>query len=146
MIEYEDAVSEMFAQFNNKWESEASGIVGYTPDVRWPGVSEGDVPVNKFWCRVSQQTVDEYQTGLSNGENNRYTTIGLIFVQLFCPRTVDSSYWNGRKLAKIARNAFRGHTTENKVWFRNARINELDPENAFYRFNIIAEYEYDQIG
>ena len=81
---------------------------------------------SKFWARVSQQTVEEAQTTLRNGDcGQRYTSDGLLFVQLFIPRSDSKGMEKGRKLAIVARDSYRGVTTPGKVWFRNQRIKEL---------------------
>lgn len=145
---YVDAIDQMFSLFNSAWNAETMAIVGYVPDVRWPGVEEPGTPdASKYWARVSQQTVIEEQSTISDDNGKRrYTASGLIFVQLFCPKSEAAAMENGRKLAIIARNSFRGKTTSGKVWFRNARINELAPEESAYRFNVVAEYEYDEVS
>lgn len=148
MITYEEAIDEIFGIFNAAWFGDSAAVVGYVPEVRWPGVEEPEKPeLSKFWARVSQQTVIEGQSSLRNGDGGqRYTTDGLVFVQIFCPKSDSLGMTNGRKLAIIARNAFRGNATSGQVWFRNARINELPPEENWYRFNVVAEYEYDENG
>ena len=148
MITYEEAIDEIFGIFNAAWLAESAAVAGYIPEVRWPGVEEPEKPdLAKFWARVSQQTVIEGQSSLRNGDaGQRYTTDGLVFVQIFCPKSDSLGMTNGRKLAIIARNGFRGNATSGQVWFRNARINELPPEENWYRFNVVAEYEYDENG
>lgn len=151
MTTYTQAVDAMFKLFNDAWSAGASAIVGSVPPIRWQGVEGRDKPLpNSYWCRVSTQNVLERQTthktGVAIGENRRYTSSGLLFVQLFCPMSSADAMDKGRQLATLARDAFRGKTTPNDVWFRNARINELPPEESFYRFNIVVEYEYDDIG
>lgn len=148
---YTQAVDAMFALFNVAWSAGAAAIVGSVPQIRWQGVEgTSPPPVNGYWCRVSTQNVIEQQTthktGIAPNENRRYTSSGLLFVQLFCPMSDAQAMDKGRQLAMLARNAFRGKSTSNDVWFRNARINELSPEDNSYRFNIIVEYEYDDIG
>lgn len=145
---YVSAVDQMFALFNVAFSANAPAVVGYMPDIRWQGINEGTTPnAAKYWCRVSQQTVIEEQTALAddNGKK-RYTASGLIFVQLFCPIADVEASPKGRLLAVIARNAFRGKTTSGKVWFRNVRINELPNQESAVRFNVVAEYEYDEIS
>jgi len=148
VITYEEAIDEIFGIFNAAWLDNSAAVVGYVPEVRWPGVEEPEKPdLSKFWARVSQQTVIEGQSSLRNGDaGQRYTTDGLVFVQIFCPKSDSLGMTNGRKLAIIARNSFRGNATSGQVWFRNARINELPPEENWYRFNVVAEYEYDENG
>jgi len=144
---YTEAVDAINGAFYEAWQAEAASIVGSVPEIRWQGVEADKPPQNVFWCRVSIQTVYEEQTTLSNDNGTkRYRTGGLVFVQIFCPTADAQAMDKGRKLAIVARNAFRGKQTANGVWFRNARINELPPEDDAYRLNVVADYEYDDIG
>ncbi|MGH8711236.1 MAG: hypothetical protein ACREVA_07960 [Burkholderiales bacterium] len=147
MVTYEQAIDEMFNDFYVSWLANSASIVSYVPNVRWPNIDEGSLDAGKFLARLSQQTVIEKQASLRGEENlQRYTTYGLIFVQIFCPRSDSTAMEKGRKLANLARNVFRGHSTQNNVWFKNARVQELEPEQKFYRLNVIAEYEYDEVA
>ena len=152
MIEFDEVRNEIFALFNAAWEANTAAIVGYVPEVRWQGVQERDLPESsKFWVRVSKQTVFEEQATLSTCEGKpgqkKYTASGLVFVQLFCPKSNAQAVELGQKLAKVARNAFRGKTTPGKIWFRNARINDgIPPEELYERFNVVTEFEYDELG
>lgn len=146
MTTYEEAIDEIFEIFKVAWDANSAAIVGYVPEIRWQGVEEPNSPdYSKFWCRVSQQTVIEQQSGFRNGECKPYTTEGLVFIQIFCPKSDSESMTKGRKLAIVGRDAFRGNSTSGKVWFKNARVNELPAEIQWIRLNVVAEYEYDEI-
>lgn len=140
------AIKSMFALFNTAWAANTTAIAGYVPKVYWPGIEDAaKADPTKFWARVSQQTVLESQTTLAE-PTKRFTAKGLIFIQLFCPKTNSTSIDLGRSLAVVARNAFRGKTSSQHVWFRDARINELPSEESYHRFNVVVEYEYDEMG
>lgn len=148
---YPQAIDDMFKTFNDAWQAGAAAVVGSIPTVYWHGVeSSVNPPTNVYWVRVSTQTVLERQTtfksGIAPSENRRYTAQGLLFIQLFCPMSDSQSMDRGRRLAVLARDAFRGAETVNGVWFRNARINELPPEENSYRFNVVVEYVFDDLG
>lgn len=133
------------------WQANAPAIVGYVPEVRWPNDQERDLPAGeKFWARLSIQTVLSEQTTLAasveGAGKRRYTSSGLIFVQLFCPKSNVEADELGKLLAETAQNSFRGKSTPGKVTFSHVRINPLPPENLFYRYNIVAEFEYDEIA
>jgi hypothetical protein len=150
MTTHVDARDAMLGLFNTGWQA-AAAIVGAVPAIYWQDVTVIAPPVtNAYWCRVSTQGVGEYQTthktGIAPDNNRRYTSYGLLLVQIFCPTSVAGAGAKGRELAVLARNIFRGKATANDVWFRNARINEIPPEPNFYRFNVICEYQYDDIG
>jgi hypothetical protein len=150
--ELDIAVEEMQTLFDTAWQANAGAIFGYVPGVEWAGrESPGKIDTSKVWARFSTQNVFEQQATLSTcvgaAFQKRYEASGLIFVQLFLPKTVANAVILGRKLAKVARNAFRGKKTESGVTFYNARINDdLPPEELFYRINVVAEYDFDEIG
>lgn len=155
MLQYEQARDEMFALFKTAWDANSAAVVGYVPEVRWQGKeiatpNAGKPDRTKFWARVSIQSVLEQQATLSNcvvePGKKKYESAGLIFVQVFGPKSVDNSYELLQQLAKVARNAYRGKTTPGNVWFRNVRINTLNPEELFYRLNVVGEYEFNEIG
>jgi hypothetical protein len=145
---YSTAIKSMFSLFFTAWQAGATSIVGYIPNINWPGIEKPTKEdASKFWARVSQQTVDEGQTALAGaGSRRRYTAKGLIFIQLFCPKTDSRSIDLGRSLAVLARDSFRGKISTENVWFRNVRIQELDAEESYHRFNVVVEYEYDEMG
>lgn len=153
MIEttYPVAVSAIFKAGVDAITAGAAALVGYTPDMRFQGFEKNGKPDgSKFWLRFSQQTVNERQATLSTCAGlpgqKRYTTTGIVFVQFFCPRSLQTGMELGRKLAILARDAYRGHALDDSIWFRNARINELAPESDSYRLNVVADYEYDELG
>lgn len=158
---YTTAVDEIFAQARAKLGRgslnagasigcAATTLIGYEIDVRWQGVELASTPdATKYWARVSIQGVSEAQVSLADEvtgpAKRRYEPKGLIFVQVFAPMVADGMD-KGRKLAMIARDAFRGQQTASGVVFRNVRINELPNDGKSYRFNVVAEYEYDDIA
>jgi hypothetical protein len=144
-LAYQTAVDTMFGIARTALNSGSAAIVGYVPEVRWQGVEKDEKPpVDKFWLRVTQQTVDEGQSTLRDGTNGkRYTNTGLIFCQLFCPMSDAKCMEKGRALGVLLRNAFTAAQTE--IMFTHARINELTPEGKAQRFNVVSDYEYDEI-
>ena len=143
---YKQAVEEMFEFFYLKWVVDSLTVLTYVPEIRVDGDGQVDNQDNeKFWCRFSQQTVTTQQSTFRSDTPKRYTTHGLIYIQIFCPKQ-QNSISVGRSLADIAKKIFQGHTTSDNIWFRNSRIRELDPEDLWYRFNIVSEYQYDEEG
>lgn len=147
----ETARDEIYTLFTDIWADLINGpssIVSYIPEVRYPGIEKPEKPdQTKFWVRNSLQIISQPQTclnGGTNGSKTRYTTHGLFFSQLFCPKNDNNGITNGWKLSIIIRNAFRGTTTPGKIFFRNPTIKQLDDEAHFHRFNIVVEYEYDE--
>ncbi len=150
MTNYEEATDEILAVFNTVMKLNSATLIGYMLDIRWPGIIEPSKPDgSKFWARASIQTVASPQSSLSTcveePYQRRYTTNGLLFIQFFCPLSLATSMTQGRKLAIVSQNAYRGKKTAGGVWFKNVRINELPPEALFHRFNVVSEFEFDEL-
>lgn len=150
--ELDTAFDEMRALFLAAWNANAGSVFGYVPEIEWHGVEKPEnINRENVWVRFSTTNVFEQQATLSacvdEPYKRRYQASGLIFVQLFLPKTVDNASVLGVTLAKVARNAFRGKKTAGGVTFHNVRINDnLPPELLCYRINVVAEYDFDEIG
>ena len=145
-MNYSQAVSEINKIFNDKWIAESSAIGTYIPEIRWNGIEKLDKPdPSKFWLYHSVYNVTDEQKTLSNNVvgGKRYQSEGVILIQLFCPKSILNSKDKGRKLASIARNAYR--SVQSEVDFKNATIKDIDPEELYYRFNVIVDYSFDEI-
>jgi len=147
MVDFVSARSALCAHVDEAWQAGAVGIVGYIPELRFPRIVYKE-PVNPsvHWGQVSIQSVMSSQTAFGSGnKQRRYTEDGLIFIQLFAPKSEIEGAEQQDQLAHIMRAAFRGRSVPGKIWFRNARINDLDPEDEMLRLNVVAEYEYNEI-
>lgn len=145
-----NAYLEISQAFQDGWAANAAAIVGYVPEIRWFGQEEGSLPDgSKYWARHSVESVFEEQTSLATmvGKpgQKRYTQTGLVFVQLFCPKEAINVAQNGRLLAEVAKAVYRGKRV-GCIYFRNVRIIPVDSEKQYYRFNVVAEYEHDEIA
>ena len=146
MADYEQALADIFGLFNTTWTANTTAIVGYVPPVRWPGIEEPTTPDrSKFWARVSQKTVSETQAAFRNGNHGqRFENRGICYVQIFCPVSESGAISKGRKLAEVARGAFRAKQSPNGVWFRNAKITEMPTEQDWFAFTVRVDYIYDE--
>lgn len=151
---YPQAIDEIFALFKAAWDANAASIVGSAvpPTIIWKGVEPKDgPPINEFFARIATQQVGEpqstFKSGVAEDSSRRYTANGLVIVQLFLPMSDSQAMRKGLLLGQMVKEAFRGKSTASCVWFRNARINDaIPPEENLYRLNVIAEYEYDEVG
>ena len=145
MVDFVTARDQICERFNMHWQTNAAGIVGYIPEIRFPRiVYKTPIDPSVHWGRLSLQTVNSEQVAFGCNGKKRYNEIGLVFVQLFGPISEIEAGEQQDKFAQIARAAFRGANVPGAVWFRNARINDLDPEDQMLRLNVVAEYEYNE--
>jgi hypothetical protein len=151
---YLQARDDMFALFRAAWIDPVTGagaIVGAAiPDVEFPGDErQGVKPTDVYWARVTLLPNDTEQTGLSNGAfapgNRRYTSYGLIAVQIFGPRQNSDVADKLALLAQCAQKAFRKETA-NGVTLLNASFRPMTPEPNWEAVIVQAEYEFDEIG
>lgn len=147
---YNVAYQAILSAFNTAWQSQTTAICGYIPEVRWPFVEEPDSPpTNKHWVRIRIETVDERQATLRGedkdfGYGKRYESNGLVIVQLFFSKaTLITSH--ARLLTEVARKSFIQQVADGSVWFRNASKREVDPEEDWFRTNVTAQWQYDEI-
>jgi hypothetical protein len=143
---YSDAIDNMFGMVQAIW-NQAASIVGYTPILRWPGEEiAAKPPVDQIWSRVSTQIVTDEQTAFANNNGVRlYHAKGLLFIQLFCPRT-NADLNIGRQFAQFIREGFRKESPDGNIWFTNQRILELPPTDTNYPINVVVTFEYDGVS
>lgn len=147
MLDYITARNQLFGQLESAKPNIAT-LLAYTPIYIYQGVDkEPSPPTDKLWMRLSQQTVLEEQATLAGNDlKRRYTTRGLLFVQVFVPRSKPQDYAFGLAVADLVLKAYRGKSTADCMDFYNVRRQELPPETAWNRINVVAEYRYDEIG
>lgn len=140
-----EAKDEILATVTTGWNIVLPTIVGTNHELRyWGKKYQNPVPVTKYWGRVSVQTVSEDQDTLRN-DTRRYRSNGIIIVQLFAPIEDNEVGVRLDQIAEGVRNIFRGCTVADNVQFARARIaDNIDPEPAWLRSNVVAEFEYNQ--
>lgn len=151
---YLSARDEMFELFVTGFAADAAVIAGGAIDVRYQGVVKKNLPAaDKYWVRLSTKNVTTRQTahgqpddaGQGSGKGVKvHTTRGLIFVEVFAPMSDVEGFERGGKLAELAQGIFQNAETSSSVWFRNVRINDLPDDGKAFRFNVVAEYQFDQ--
>jgi len=145
----EEAYEVTTSRFETDWAAGAANYTGGTiaaPPIRWDGREKGAIPKGYF-CRFSMQWVLERQRTFRNGEDQRYVSAGVLFIQVFGPRDGDELVLKRmRTLSTAARNIFRGQSFDGCILFRNVRVVNLEPLDSYHRTNVVMEWEYDEIA
>ncbi len=120
---------------------------GGVPQVIWDAKEEkGDkVRPDRPWARVSVQHNVSPQRTFGEPGNRRFERLGIVIVQVFTPMSIEQSVTLAEDLGIIARDAFEGRTTPGGVWFRNARLQEVGPDDPWWQLNVSAEFTYDEL-
>ena len=146
----QNARKELLALVDTCWQAGAAAIVGYLPEMRYQGVEEGSTPgADLYWGRASTQTVATPQRGHRMPEvgisKPVYDNFGFITLQLFAPMKSSDSYAKGELLAELGQAMFMASETGGSIWFRNPRIIELANDGTWFRWNVIADYQFSQV-
>lgn len=112
----------------------------------WEGTA-GDKPPDGpqvAWARGGVRHFLRRQATLSGSTGTRlYTSTGLLLVSLFTP--TGKGLGEADRLAVLFRNAVEGVSTSGGVWFRNARTTEMGLDGSWWRTDVSADFEYDEI-
>lgn len=140
-----DAKNEIFGVVASNWGSVLNPIVGTNHEIRYFGLKYStEVPVTKYWGRLSLQTVSEDQENLRNNVR-RYRSYGVAMLLLFAPINDSQAATKLDQISDGLRNLFRHCTAADNVQFSRARVvDNIDPEAAWLRANVVAEFEYNQ--
>lgn len=103
----------------------------------------GSVPTTEtVWARVTVRHAVSRTRSLSGGlGTQRYENTGTLWVQVFAPVGDGSSA--GYAASQAVVNAYRDANTS--VLYRNVTMTELGNEGAFERFDVKADFEYDDV-
>lgn len=148
----QQARKEIFALIAAEWAAKAPAIVAplAVPELRYQGVEKAALPgATKFWARASTQLATTRQAAFAMAGLGAtvpvYDTEGVVFIQVFAPMKEPGSYAKGELLAELGQCMFMAAETASGVWFRNPRINELVPDGTWYRWNVIADFRFNQV-
>lgn len=147
--DYVGARNSIFAMLNEALTgADAVSILGKDPVIVWQNKLETSPPSNNFWARVTLQIADESQATLSTYEGvagqKMYNSAGLVFVQTFAPKGDATAPERLLNWALLVRNAFRG-IRSGSVTYSNSKLQELPPEQLYFRFNVVSQFEFSEI-
>ena len=135
--DYQEARDSIFEILKQGWATTGFPIL-------WPDVV-ADIPTTRApWARVLLKHSLGYQATLSGSTGQqRFSREGFIIVQIFTPNGEGST--RGYTLSKVVSNIFEGKSTENGIWFRNIRVNEVGSDSNWFQINVICDFIYDEV-
>lgn len=140
------AAADMAKMINDAWQAGTTAIVGSIPKLLFKGDDQHKDPVNVYWGYVEQQIFGQRQTAFRNDVTRKYATDGEITVRINAPRDTSQSFDKARKLAILARNAFRGKRSPHGIAFVRCRIQELASTAKEHRIQAVCGFWYHQAG
>jgi Bacteriophage related domain of unknown function len=135
------ATDEILGLFRTAWEA---GAPSQGLPVLYPDVAQ-DVPNTGAWARVTLLQTGGGQATLSGATGLRmFRYTGTVVVQVFTP--TGEGQVLSQQLAHIVKNAYEGEaTTPGDIWFRDARYGPSGQDGAWFRQDVLVDYEYEEV-
>lgn len=143
-----EARDEIFGMFRLNWGNLAGAVVGGDPPpIIWQGQEQlAPQIVNGAYARAVVLHQSGMQASLAGDTGIKmWRRSGVVIVQCFGPLSSGKGLTIAEGLATIVKNSFEGLASPGGIWFRNVRINEVGPNDAWYQVNTIADFTYDEV-
>ena len=106
---------------------------------RYKDVFQDEPSNHLYWIRISTQVVHEGQESLRNGSFvRRFMTQGLVFVQIFCPRSDDNAVMYLDIISERLRNAFRQICVNENLEFTQAAVDDSMSAGKIWLNNVVS--------
>lgn len=102
-------------------------------------------PTKNYVESYVRPAVESQQTLANHEGKRRWGNRGTLFILCFGALSTGKGLENAETLATIAKLAYSGKSTDNCIWFRNARIQYLGSSGGWYQINVLVDYEYDEV-
>lgn len=145
MPSYSKAIDLIYGRFKAAWDADAGAIAGYVPKVEYDNPSTANyASLDTIFARLTVRNTFEGLIGFGElgGAKRLYETNGLLVIQIFVPKTDNSGTQVGRRLAEMARDAYRVAGYDSDLWYRDAAVFEQPPDERWKQFNVNVDYDY----
>lgn len=148
MIDNVTAYDNLMGFLHTVLQEQSIAVLGSEIQIEWPGVVPGSIPKRTgYFARVTFNPLMTTQTSLSTcvvtAGNRRFTTGGLIVIQLLGPQPIQDSQYKLLQLGTAVRNKLSKNLPDG-IWVRNPSVRQLPPEDGFNRCNVVTEFQYDE--
>ena len=134
-----DAILKVFA---DAWAT----ITPTPPKVIYEPVKT-DTPDGDEECvMVIVRHTDGFQPTIGSANGRRFRATGVVWTMVFTPLELNDGGTLALQRAKVIQDAYEappagGDTVE----YRNVRLVEIGPQGAWYRVNVLADFNYDRV-
>ena len=146
-LTYSEARNAMFKHVNIKRKGDIAELLGYVPEVIWPGEISENPDNDRIYFRVSLQPSESKRINhrrLKDSATDVHKEIGILCIEIFAPRSKgNKDSYNKMETAKeLFKNVFRSNRILKSLWFRYAVWTPLDPSINSFRSKLIVNYSY----
>lgn len=143
---YQEAIDQILGKLKAVVEAESTNILGYIPQIVWPGIVPEDTPAqDKFWIKVSIHTTGESQGSFRSGTSGKtFENTGLVYIQVLFPVAMVNASILARGIGIKIRNTYRGNSPRGGVWYRNTVLKDSYPQQNWGAFIVTTDYTYTE--
>jgi len=137
-------LTEVYAGFKTAWDTYTPSITGGTvPPVRYDGERSITRPLPAVtWVEARSRLDDASQISLANDTGIRlFKRSGKVELSIRVPTTQTF----GALLVDVAKQSFQGQVTPGGVRFRNVRAIEVGLDGPWFQWDVVADFEYDEL-
>jgi hypothetical protein len=134
-LTYEEAVDDISAMMLAAWTPTDNSLY-------WEDVQKERDKSNNPWAVFVIRHATGSQKTLGGTGKRMFERTGTAIASIFTPtgNGLSDSYI----LAKVVANAYEGKSSDNGVWFKNVRIQEVPSEGQFRQLNVLMDFEYTE--
>lgn len=144
----------ILGRFKAQWDADTPALMGSDPvPVIVYEPTEADLKphprdTGKPWARITIRHADATRRSFNRDAagKGKYQRDGLVWVQIFTPRTGAASYLLAQNLAMVAQKAFEGkRAAGDAINFTKAALLDQPPEGSFWRYDIKGEFYWEEV-
>jgi hypothetical protein len=134
-LTFAQAIDDINSMMKTAWDS-----TGY--EVHWEDVRTNRSETNDPWVTFVVRHATSDQDNLGGIGARNFVRTGIAIASIFTPTGNGLSESYG--LAKVVADAYEGQSSDNGVWFRRIRLQEVGRESQFYQVNVLIDFEYNE--
>lgn len=146
LLNYSTARDAIFGAILVAWNTNAPSVFGAAADLRWQGVEElTALDRNSPWGYVAMVIANSRKLGLRNDQSRRYTTTGVVTLDVYTPRHGSQASSKALLMADYVRRAIQGPRVDGVV-FKNVTATPSGQTTDFVVVRLMADFEYTEEG
>ena len=132
---FEEANNDILGMITEAWNQTGFKIF-------YESVADEQLEVTEPFIRVWVRHTGGGQRSLGGKDNRIFDRRG--FVRIEVHARIANGLQESYQLAKVVTDAYEGKSSDNGVWFRRVRINEMGKDGMFNRVDVIIDFEYHE--
>lgn len=146
VLTFSEARDAIFGAIKTVWDAQDAPVFGATATLRFQNVEHNTpMPQNAPWGFCEMFITTTRQSGLRNDATRRYTTVGVVALDIYVPRHNSQASLKALLMGDYVRRALEG-TRTGGVWYRNVTAAPAGQTAGFVIVRVMGDFEYTEEG